>query len=140
MEPLWSPVVATGGNQRQIGTARKWRKQAKTVAAGCHRLPETFHGKQGVCRGLPQLQEVPSLKRRGSTRGPLSAGFRRALTQATHYSTIMHALLFARASINRASLTTQAVRRRPHDQHHQQADVRQYVGPAFLVDGSSLAL
>ena len=52
----------------------------------------------------------------------------------------MHDLLFARASINRASLTAQAVRRRPHDQHHQQADVRQYFGPAFLVDGSSLAL
>jgi hypothetical protein len=44
-------VVATGGNQRQIGSAQKWRKQAKTVAAGCHRLPETFRGKQGVCRG-----------------------------------------------------------------------------------------
>ena len=90
--------------------------------------------------GCHPLREVPSLRRRGSTRGPLSAGFRRALTQATHYSTIMHDLLFARASINRASLTAQAVRRRPHDQHHQQADVRQYFGPAFLVDGSSLAL
>src|SRR5205807_2249293 len=32
MEPLWSPVVATGGNKRQSGSARKWRKQAKTVA------------------------------------------------------------------------------------------------------------
>jgi hypothetical protein len=39
-----------------------------------------------------------------------------------------------------ASLTAQAVRRPPHDQHHQQADVRQYFGPAFLVDGASLAL
>ena len=91
--------------------------------------------------GCHPLLKVPSLRRRGSTRGPLSAGFRRALTQATHYSTIMHDLLFARASINRASLTAQAVRRRPHDQtHHQQADVRQYFRPAFLVDGSSLAL
>src|SRR5215218_7254036 len=50
---LWSPVVATGGNQRQIGSARKWRKQAKTVAAGCHRLPETFHGK-GVSGSSPE--------------------------------------------------------------------------------------
>jgi hypothetical protein len=48
MEPLWSPVVATGGNQRQIDGAQKGRKQAKSVAAGCHRLPETFHGKEGV--------------------------------------------------------------------------------------------
>jgi hypothetical protein len=30
MEPLWSPVVATGGNQRQIG--QKPHEQAKTVA------------------------------------------------------------------------------------------------------------
>src|SRR5438094_8363282 len=38
MEPLWSPVVATGGNQRQIACARKRRKQAKPlpwVATGC---------------------------------------------------------------------------------------------------------
>jgi hypothetical protein len=55
MEPLWSPVVATGGNQRQIGSARKWRKQAKTVAAGCHRLPETFHGKEGVDGSSPSI-------------------------------------------------------------------------------------
>src|SRR6266542_4758222 len=38
MEPLWGPVVATGGNQRQIGCARKRRKQAKTVAVGCDRF------------------------------------------------------------------------------------------------------
>src|SRR5205814_6090863 len=43
--------------------------------------------------------------------------------QATHYSTIMHDLLFARASTSRASLTEQAVRRPPHDQHDQQADM-----------------
>jgi hypothetical protein len=28
MERLWSPVVATGGNQWQIGSARKPQKQA----------------------------------------------------------------------------------------------------------------
>src|SRR2546427_9971710 len=42
LEPLWSPVVATGGHQWQIGSAPKARKQAKSVATGCHRLPETF--------------------------------------------------------------------------------------------------
>src|SRR6266498_2977963 len=42
MEPLWSPGVATDGNQRQIGTALKPRKQAKSVATGCDRLPEKF--------------------------------------------------------------------------------------------------
>ena len=123
MEPLWSPAVANGGNRRQIEESRKRQQQAKTVAVGCDPLPETFHGKQGVCRGPPPVAKVPSLRRRGSTRGPLSAGFRRALTQATHYSTIMHDLLFARASTSRASLTEQAVRRPPHDQHDQQADV-----------------
>src|SRR5919198_2318428 len=59
MEPLWSPVVATGGNQSQIGLARKPRKQAKTAAVGCHRLPEGAHGKEHVCHRLPPVAEVP---------------------------------------------------------------------------------
>jgi hypothetical protein len=42
MEPLWSPVVATGGNRRQIGSAQTRPKQAKTFVVGCDRLPETF--------------------------------------------------------------------------------------------------
>jgi hypothetical protein len=112
-------------------------KRLPAVATICGRKPMVSRASAVGCH---PLREVPSLRRRGSTRGPLSAGFRRALTQATHYSTIMHDLLFARASINRASLTAQAVRRRPHDQHHQQADVRQCFGPAVLVDVSSLAL
>jgi hypothetical protein len=58
MEPLWSPVVATGGNQREIGSGRKWRKQAKPVAAGCHRLPETFHGKDGAVPAGPVILAV----------------------------------------------------------------------------------
>ena len=37
----------------------KRRKHAKTVAVGCDRLPETFHGKQGVCRGLPPVAGGP---------------------------------------------------------------------------------
>jgi hypothetical protein len=48
MEPLWSPVVATGGNQSQIAQAQKPRKQRKTVAVGCGRLPIKAHGKEGV--------------------------------------------------------------------------------------------
>jgi len=46
MEPLWSPVVATGGNQRQIAQRRKPQKQAKSVASGCH-------GKEGVDGSSP---------------------------------------------------------------------------------------
>lgn len=38
MEPLWSPVVATGGNRWQNATPQKRLKQAKTVAVGCDRL------------------------------------------------------------------------------------------------------
>jgi hypothetical protein len=54
MEPLWSPVVATGGNQPQIDETRKPRKRAKSVATGCHRLLETFHGKEGVSGSSPE--------------------------------------------------------------------------------------
>src|SRR5207248_10182391 len=53
MEPLWSPVVATGGNQRQIGSAQKRREQAKTVAGGCDRSPKAAHGKEGVDGSSP---------------------------------------------------------------------------------------
>jgi hypothetical protein len=54
MEPLWSPVVATGGNQRQIDEPRKRQNEAKFVATGCHRLPATFHGKEGVSGSSPE--------------------------------------------------------------------------------------
>jgi len=53
MEPLWSPVVATGGNRSQITSTRKRLKQAKTVAAGCGRLPQAAHGKEGVDGSSP---------------------------------------------------------------------------------------
>jgi hypothetical protein len=59
MEPLWSPVVATRGNQRQIDRVTKPQQQAKSVAIGCDRLPREVHGKQGVCRGLPAVAEGP---------------------------------------------------------------------------------
>src|SRR5258707_2321194 len=53
MEPLWSPVVATGGNRSQIGCAQRGRKQAKPVAVGCHRLRFGAHGKEGVDGSSP---------------------------------------------------------------------------------------
>jgi hypothetical protein len=72
MEPLWSPVVATGGNHWQNAQGRKPQKQAKTVATGCHRLPEKFHGKGRVDptslllkRGSPS-----SLRKRDESREP----------------------------------------------------------------------
>jgi hypothetical protein len=53
MEPLWSPVVANGGNPSQIGRPRKPRKQAETVAVGCDQLPIEAHGKEGVDGSSP---------------------------------------------------------------------------------------
>jgi hypothetical protein len=53
MEPLWSPAVATRGNRWQMGRPQERLKQAKTVAVGCDRLPETFHGKEGVDGSSP---------------------------------------------------------------------------------------
>jgi hypothetical protein len=47
MEPLWSPVVATAGNQRQIDCVPNPQKEAKSVAIGCHRLRETFMVRRG---------------------------------------------------------------------------------------------
>jgi hypothetical protein len=53
MEPLWSPAVATGSNRWQMGGRPERLKQAKTVAVGCDRLPEPFHGKEGVDGSSP---------------------------------------------------------------------------------------
>ncbi len=53
MEPLWSPAGATGGNQSQTVSRQKPQKQAKSVATGCHGLPSTFHGKEGVDGSSP---------------------------------------------------------------------------------------
>src|SRR5437870_5951519 len=47
MEPLWSPVVATGGKRSQIHQRQERQKHAKTVATRCHRLPETFMVRRG---------------------------------------------------------------------------------------------
>jgi hypothetical protein len=54
MEPLWSPVVATGGNRTQIWLPQKPQKEAKTVAVGCERLPFRAHGKEGVSGSSPE--------------------------------------------------------------------------------------
>ena len=48
MEPLWSLVVATDGNQWQMQRRRNRRKQAKTVAVGCDQLRFGAHGKGRV--------------------------------------------------------------------------------------------
>jgi hypothetical protein len=53
MEPLWSPVVATGGNQPQVLRSQKPQKQAKSVATACHRLRREVHGKEGVDGSSP---------------------------------------------------------------------------------------
>ncbi len=66
MEPLWSPVVATRGNQGQIDSAQKPRKQAKTVAVGCDQLPREAHGKEGVDGSSPS---------EGSAKAPQSEAF-----------------------------------------------------------------
>jgi hypothetical protein len=59
MEHLWSPAVASGGNRSQMLGAENGRNRRKTVAAGCDWLPETFHGQQGVCDGLPPVAGGP---------------------------------------------------------------------------------
>jgi hypothetical protein len=53
MEPLWSPMVATGSNRSQIEQAQKAAKQAETVAVDCDRLPIGAHGEEGVDGSSP---------------------------------------------------------------------------------------
>ena len=66
MEPLWSPVVATGGNRSQMARRPKTGNQAKTVAVGCDRLPAGPDGKEGVDGSSPS---------EGFTKGQLMAFF-----------------------------------------------------------------
>jgi hypothetical protein len=47
MEPLWSPVVATGCNRLQIARGGNRRKQAKTVGA------DEFEGAFAAVRASP---------------------------------------------------------------------------------------
>jgi hypothetical protein len=48
MEHLWSLAVAVSGNRWQMQRGRKRLRRAKTVAAGCDRLPRKCDGKEGV--------------------------------------------------------------------------------------------
>jgi hypothetical protein len=66
MEPLWSPVVASSGNQRQVGCRQQARDHAKTVAVGCVQVLRAAHGKEGVDGSSPS---------EGSARGPQSGAF-----------------------------------------------------------------
>src|SRR5438105_1583430 len=66
MEPLWSPVVATGGKRWQISSARKPQEQAKTAAVLCDQLPEPFHGRRG---------STVRVRQRASRKDPLSDVF-----------------------------------------------------------------
>jgi hypothetical protein len=55
MEPRGCNRWQSTANRLSTETA----KTSQSVATGCHRLPETFHGKQGVCRGLPPVAGGP---------------------------------------------------------------------------------
>src|SRR6266516_3089428 len=63
MEPLWSPVVATGGKRWQIAKPRKRRNHAKTVAAGCDQLPIGSLGKEGVSGSSPEESSAKAPQR-----------------------------------------------------------------------------
>src|SRR5207302_7598291 len=62
MEPLWSPVVANGGNQWQISQPSKPPKQSKTVAVGCDQLRGGAHGKEGVDGSSPSEGSAKDLQ------------------------------------------------------------------------------
>jgi hypothetical protein len=95
MEPLWSPRGCKRWHQRQMAWPTKARKQAKTLAVGCDRLPRGVHGKEGVSgsspsEGLPESARTTGLLFRGlepvfqsafgytcqSGRGPFVVGVR----------------------------------------------------------------
>jgi hypothetical protein len=53
MEHLWSPAGATGGNQWQMGRARKPLKQADPQPVATHGNRFAAHGKEGVDGSSP---------------------------------------------------------------------------------------
>src|SRR5207247_5192662 len=112
MEPLWSSVVATGGNQWQIGRAPKPRKQAKSVAMRCHRLPEKFHGKQGVCRGLPPVAGGPLPEKEGVDPPPIERWIQ-AGANSGHSLLHNHARSAIRARVYRHSIPDSPSRSAP---------------------------
>jgi hypothetical protein len=54
-----------------MGRPQERLKQAKTVAAGCDRLPETFHGKEEVDRPRSQAGRLNRSSRAGEFTGEL---------------------------------------------------------------------
>jgi hypothetical protein len=100
MEPLWSPLVATGGNPRQIRPHPVAAKQAESCVTRGHGLPETFHGKQGVCGGLPPVAGGPLPAKEGVDSRPLGRLSIEPLTQTSHCSSIIQALLPARMRVH----------------------------------------
>jgi hypothetical protein len=68
MEPLWSPVVATGGKPWQMPQARTGQKQAKAVAVGCDQLPRrALWGALTRFRALVRRVGSPSRRHRGAS-------------------------------------------------------------------------
>jgi hypothetical protein len=53
------PLPHSHSDRRHPVSAGELLKDARTVAVGCDQLPKSFHGKQGVCRGLPPIAGGP---------------------------------------------------------------------------------
>src|SRR6266487_806724 len=77
--PGLQPVAIAG----KSAAPRKPQKQAKSVATGRHRLPETFHGKQGVCRGLPPVAGGPLPEKEGVDPRPVERWIQAGATNVT---------------------------------------------------------
>ena len=79
MESSWSPVVATGGNQRQITQGGNRQIKPNPFASGCDQLPETGPGlSRRVCvsRSVGRRERETLLRGRrppGRTTGGKSA-------------------------------------------------------------------
>src|SRR6266540_987241 len=109
MEPLWSPVVATGGKRWQMPWAETGREQAETVAVGCDQLPSGPHGKEGVNGSSPS---------EGSAKVPHNGAFfsdRLAGSRTWgRYGALYGAFRSKTRSLSAAALTTVRFRRRPN--------------------------
>jgi hypothetical protein len=77
MEPRGCNRWQSDANQ----VSAKGRKQAKCVATGCHQLPETFHGKEGVDGSSPS----EGFKKRPAYRGSLLSVAALASRWRTHF-------------------------------------------------------
>ncbi len=114
MEPLWSPVVATDGNQWRIRSARKPQKQAKSVAVGCHQLPLAAHGKEGVdgSSSSEDLNRNPT-NVEGFVLPALARCRRFAGTRRVHFGTGGHAIAKRKQDCDRESVSRQRGQRQP---------------------------